>query len=118
MAAAVTSSMATSVAAALMWQVLAVEAFLQLFLGSLPDLEHLSAEIQGLAGHGMVEVHNHDLLLDFHHLSVHDFAGTVEHGDEPALDQYLVVQFPVHHECDLGYLHHVRRVIFTVAFLR
>ena len=52
----------TVVAAISVTVMLARVAFLELFLSGLADSDDLTGEVQGLAGHGVVEIHS-DLIV-------------------------------------------------------
>ena len=65
---------ATAATALLLRQVFAVEAFLKLFLCSVANGKNLALEVEGLAGHGMVEIHGNGVFLNSYNLTVNNMA--------------------------------------------
>ena len=110
--------MATAAAAAtafLLREVFAVQTLGQLLVRSAAHALYLTGEVQGLAGHRMVEVHGHggvghlvDGALDY-------LTGLVQHRDGAADDQQVITHLSVNGEGRLGEVNEVFRVIDAVA---
>ena len=68
---------------------------LDLFLGSLPVLNHVSFEVQGFPSQRVVGVDGHAVILDLHHLSHEVMAFGIIHRDDGTLEDMLVVELAV-----------------------
>ena len=95
-----------------------MEAFLELFLRSFPDADHLAGEVEGLAGHRVVEVHHNGVWLDLVNGSLYDLASVAEHRDDLAYDEKILANFPVDLKSGLRQLEETAGVECAVAFLR
>ena len=95
-----------------------VEAFRELLLGRVPDGNHFPAEIQDLAGHRVVEVHGHAVLLHFHDGGVDDAAVGSYHRQDPAHLHQVLAQFTLDGEGGFGEVETALFVVGAVAVLR
>ena len=101
----------------LLRKVLSVQTLLKLFLRGLPDAHHLAGEIEGLAGHRMVEVHHDGVSLYLVDGSLNDLAGVAEHRDDLADDEKILADLAVDLERGLRQLDQAAVVECAVAFL-
>lgn len=97
---------------------LSVQAFGQFLLGGVADCEDLACEVEGLAGHGMVEVHHDAVVLDFMDFAVHYAALLVHHRYHVADCEETFLNLSVHFEDVLGQLDYHVGVVLAVAFGR
>ena len=77
----------TVVAAIAVTVMLARMAFLELFLSGLADGDDLTGEVQGLAGHRVVEIHSDRIVSHFMDDAVDNLAGIAHHGNHPSYDK-------------------------------
>ncbi len=99
-------------------EIFAVESFIELLFGSLPDFHHLAGEIENLSSHRMVEIHRDGVLLHLVHGSLHHLAGVAEHRNHLADDQQFLADPAVDLECGLRKIEQPAWVESAVAFFR
>ena len=93
-----------------------VQAFLEFLLGGVADGEDLAGEIEGLAGHGVIEVHHDAVVLDFMYLAVHYAALLVHHRYHVADCQETFLDLALYLKDVLGQLDYHVGVVLAVAF--
>ena len=98
-------------------EVFAVQALGQLLVGGVAHALHPAAEMQGLAGHRMVEIHRHGALGDLADGALEHLSGLVEHRDGAALDEQVLADLAVDGECRPGEVDQVGRIVGAVAVL-
>ena len=95
-----------------------MESFFELFLAGFTHALDLPGEVQGLAGHRMVEVHGHAVLAHRLYLALDHLSGGVEHRDDVARHEEVFAHLAVDLECALRNVGLVFRFVCAVAFLR
>ena len=95
---------------------LSVQAFGQFLLCGVADCEDLAGEIEGLAGHGVIEVHHDAVVLDFMYLAVHYAALLVHHRYHVADCQETFLDLALYLKDVLGQLDYHVGVVLAVAF--
>ena len=99
-------------------EILAMEAFLEFLLRGGTDGLNAAAEVEGLAGHRMVEVHHHVVCGNFLYGALHNLAGAVKHGEGAADDQKVCDHLALYLEGLDGDGDKVTGVVHPVAVFR
>ena len=115
--AAVVTAFTTLVAASasLLGKILSVKSFGKFLSGGLAYRFHLSCEMEGLACHGMVEIHLDAVFSYAVNLSLDDLSLGVEHGDDIAYDEKVFAYLSLDFKCSLGKVEFVIGVVFAVS---
>ena len=82
-------------------------ALCDLLCAGLTHLDHLAAEMQGLACQRVVEVHHDHILLHLQYGAVHAMPLGVHHRDGVALLDHLCIKLAIHLEDALRQIQHV-----------
>ena len=96
-------------------EVLAVQALGQLLVGGAAHALHLAGEMQGLAGHRMVEIHLDRALGNLADRALDHLPGLVQHRDGAADHEQVLADLAVDGERRLGKVDQERRIIFAIA---
>jgi len=94
----VAMALALVAAALLRRKIFTVKAFLELLLGGLADSLYATAEIESLAGHGVIEVHHHVVFLNLGYGTLNHLALAVDHREDTAGNEELGHKLAVHLE--------------------
>lgn len=113
----VTFVAATVAAAAATFAAHHVEHALNLFCGGLACRHHFAAEVQGLAGKGMVEVYRHCVILYFGHEALKTVAVGIDEGQHGTGIYALFIETSVNAEHAFIEFHHVLLHVRAVSLL-
>ena len=95
-----------------------MQAFGQLLLSGAAHALHLAGEVQGLAGHRMVEIHLDGAVGDGADRALDHLPGLVEHRDGASDHEQVLADLAVDGESRLGKVDHIGRIIFAIAVFR
>ena len=99
-------------------KILAVEPVCELAFSGVAHGYHLYGEVQGLACHGMVEIHADVLVADRLDSGLYHAAVLSHHREDAADLHQFLVHHAVYHEGLLGEVDHALRIVDAVAFFR
>ena len=99
-------------------KIFAVEPVRELAFGGVAHGYHLHGEVQGLAGHGMVEIHADMLFADLLDGGLYHAAVLPHHREDAADFHQFLVHYTVNHEGLLREVYHALRIMHSVAFFR
>ena len=96
----------------------AMQSFGEFLFSGFAHFRHFYREVEGLPGHRVIEVHDNDVRLDFHHFAMHDLAAVVHHRNHVAYEKNVFAYDTVAFEYFLGKFHYRFRFRYSVALFR